>query len=273
MSAVTCIAPPRQVPFRSRRATAEWLLACQGRDLSTQESNLGYMPVSGRVFSCCGSISMCEPHPGAELGRRFDAARGRWPDFSADRDGIPRHRGDHGATDQPAKRRIAGLPLDQPGDLGTVLRVLHLVFNEGYSGNVDLAAEAISLTLTAPCGATAGQSTLPELLCISGQLREFRVHGFLMRSGRRRFRRAWRRRSLCLVGDWPAGGVAGPGRCHRHAPPIRWASVCPAAASRRGRAGALAARRRVAVGPRGGRGRRRTPAPATRRGRSSQRAG
>ena len=45
-----------------------------------------------------------------------------------------------------AKRRIAGLPLDQPGDLGTVLRVLYLVFNEGYSGDVDLAAEAIRLT-------------------------------------------------------------------------------------------------------------------------------
>jgi RNA polymerase sigma factor (sigma-70 family) len=45
-----------------------------------------------------------------------------------------------------AKRRLAGLPLDQPGDLGTVLRVLYLVFNEGYSGDVDLAAEAIRLT-------------------------------------------------------------------------------------------------------------------------------
>ena len=44
-----------------------------------------------------------------------------------------------------AKRRIAGLPLDQPGDLGTVLRALYLVFNEGYSGDVDLAAEAIRL--------------------------------------------------------------------------------------------------------------------------------
>ena len=45
-----------------------------------------------------------------------------------------------------AKRRISGLRLDQPGDLGTVLRVLYLVFNEGYSGDVDLAAEAIRLT-------------------------------------------------------------------------------------------------------------------------------
>ncbi|MFC4372746.1 RNA polymerase sigma factor [Nocardia halotolerans] len=45
-----------------------------------------------------------------------------------------------------AKRRITGLPLDRPGDLATVLRVLYLVFNEGYSGELDLAAEAIRLT-------------------------------------------------------------------------------------------------------------------------------
>ncbi|ORB63627.1 RNA polymerase sigma factor [Mycolicibacterium tusciae] len=44
-----------------------------------------------------------------------------------------------------AKRKIAALTLDQPGDLPTVLRVLYLVFNEGYSGDVDLAAEAIRL--------------------------------------------------------------------------------------------------------------------------------
>jgi hypothetical protein len=64
-------------------------------------------------------------------------------------------------------------------------------------------------------------------------------------------KRAWRRRSTFVARDWPAGGVAGPGRCHRHAPPVRWAGVCLAPASRRGRAGALAAGRRVAVGPRG----------------------
>ncbi|MET8428289.1 DUF6596 domain-containing protein [Nocardia sp. NPDC004860] len=45
-----------------------------------------------------------------------------------------------------AKRRITGLPLDRPGDLTTVLRVLYLVFNEGYGGDIDLAAEAIRLT-------------------------------------------------------------------------------------------------------------------------------
>ncbi len=45
-----------------------------------------------------------------------------------------------------AKRTIADVRLDRPGDLSTVLRVLYLVFNEGYSGDVDLAAEAIRLT-------------------------------------------------------------------------------------------------------------------------------
>lgn len=44
-----------------------------------------------------------------------------------------------------AKRTVAEVRLDRPGDLRTVLRVLYLVFNEGYSGDVDLAAEAIRL--------------------------------------------------------------------------------------------------------------------------------
>lgn len=45
-----------------------------------------------------------------------------------------------------AKRTIADVRFDQPGDVATVLRVLYLVFNEGYSGDVDLAAESIRLT-------------------------------------------------------------------------------------------------------------------------------
>ncbi|CAI9390133.1 RNA polymerase sigma factor [Microbacterium sp. T2.11-28] len=45
-----------------------------------------------------------------------------------------------------AKQRLAGIPLDQHGDLSRVLRVLYLLFNEGYSGEIDLAAEAIRLT-------------------------------------------------------------------------------------------------------------------------------
>ncbi|MBO0821647.1 MAG: RNA polymerase subunit sigma-24 [Nocardiopsaceae bacterium] len=45
-----------------------------------------------------------------------------------------------------AKRTVAGVRFNQAGDVSTVLRVLYLVFNEGYSGDVDLAAEAIRLT-------------------------------------------------------------------------------------------------------------------------------
>ncbi len=45
-----------------------------------------------------------------------------------------------------AKRTVSDVRLNQPGDVATVLRVLYLVFNEGYSGDVDLAAEAIRLT-------------------------------------------------------------------------------------------------------------------------------
>jgi predicted RNA polymerase sigma factor len=45
-----------------------------------------------------------------------------------------------------AKRTVSGVRFNQPGDVATVLRVLYLIFNEGYSGDVDLAVEAIRLT-------------------------------------------------------------------------------------------------------------------------------
>jgi predicted RNA polymerase sigma factor len=45
-----------------------------------------------------------------------------------------------------AKRTVSEVRFDQPGDVATVLRILYLVFNEGYSGDIDLAAEAIRLT-------------------------------------------------------------------------------------------------------------------------------
>ena len=45
-----------------------------------------------------------------------------------------------------AKRTVSRASLDRPGDVRTVMRVLYLVFNEGYTGDVDLAAEAIRLT-------------------------------------------------------------------------------------------------------------------------------
>jgi predicted RNA polymerase sigma factor len=45
-----------------------------------------------------------------------------------------------------AKRTVGTVRFLEPGDLATVRRVLYLVFNEGYSGDVDLAAEGIRLT-------------------------------------------------------------------------------------------------------------------------------
>lgn len=45
-----------------------------------------------------------------------------------------------------AKRTVAEAGVGEPGDLRRVLKVLYLIFNEGYSGDVDLAAEAIRLT-------------------------------------------------------------------------------------------------------------------------------
>jgi RNA polymerase sigma factor (sigma-70 family) len=45
-----------------------------------------------------------------------------------------------------AKRTVSRAGIDRPGDVRTVMRVLYLVFNEGYTGDVDLAAEAIRLT-------------------------------------------------------------------------------------------------------------------------------
>ena len=44
-----------------------------------------------------------------------------------------------------AKKAIADVPLDRPGDLARVLTVLYLVYNAGHAGRLDLAAEAIRL--------------------------------------------------------------------------------------------------------------------------------
>lgn len=45
-----------------------------------------------------------------------------------------------------AKRTVSRISLDEPGSLATLLRVLYLVFNAGYSGDIDLSSEAIRLT-------------------------------------------------------------------------------------------------------------------------------
>ncbi|GLY14585.1 RNA polymerase sigma factor [Kineosporia sp. NBRC 101677] len=45
-----------------------------------------------------------------------------------------------------AKKMLEGARFGARGDLGLVLRVLYLIFNEGYTGSLDLGAEAIRLT-------------------------------------------------------------------------------------------------------------------------------
>ena len=67
-----------------------------------------------------------------------------------------------------AKRAVAGVRFDAPGDPVTVLRVLYLVFNEGYTGQVDLAEEAIRLTrqLNALTAGLAGGEEVAGLLAL-----------------------------------------------------------------------------------------------------------
>jgi predicted RNA polymerase sigma factor len=63
-----------------------------------------------------------------------------------------------------AKRTVGRAGVDRPGDVHTVMRVLYLVFNEGYSGDVDLAAEAIRLTRQ--LAATADDAEVDGLLAL-----------------------------------------------------------------------------------------------------------
>jgi RNA polymerase sigma factor (sigma-70 family) len=73
-----------------------------------------------------------------------------------------------------AKRTITGERFDTPGDVRAVLHVLYLIFNEGFTGEISLAEEAIRLTRqlaaattpragTAFAGAEPAGSTDPEI--------------------------------------------------------------------------------------------------------------
>ncbi len=118
----------------------------RGRELAVEvEPPAGPAPATDdtlRLYFLCAHPTL----PPAS-GGRVDAARGRRPDDPADRDGLPRPRGDHGAADQPgqaADRRAGPRPARRPRR--RCCAMLYLVFNEGYGGDVDLAAEAIRLT-------------------------------------------------------------------------------------------------------------------------------
>ncbi len=80
-----------------------------------------------------------------------------------------------------AKRTIREVRFGEAGDLSTVLRVLYLIFNEGYTGDVDLAAEAIRLTrqlasMTGDeCGGEAETAGLLALLLLHHARRSART--------------------------------------------------------------------------------------------------
>ncbi|MFC4626733.1 RNA polymerase sigma factor [Promicromonospora alba] len=74
-----------------------------------------------------------------------------------------------------AKRTIAGERFDTPGDVQAVLHVLYLIFNEGFTGEISLADEAIRLTrqLVAAASRNAVDIADPE---VSGLLALMLLH-------------------------------------------------------------------------------------------------
>jgi RNA polymerase sigma factor (sigma-70 family) len=74
-----------------------------------------------------------------------------------------------------AKRTITGERFDTPGDVRAVLHVLYLIFNEGFTGEISLADEAIRLTrqLVAAVSRDAEDVADPE---VSGLLALMLLH-------------------------------------------------------------------------------------------------
>ena len=89
----------------------------------------------------------------ARRAGRADAAHARRPDDGRDRARVPRARADDGAAARAreAEDPAAGIPFRVPpahllpDRLAAVLAVVYLIFNEGYGGRGELAAEAIRL--------------------------------------------------------------------------------------------------------------------------------
>ncbi len=134
--------------------------------LVDEEPALGSAPDGGRHAPAL--LPVRPPVADAVVPGRAHAARRRRADHPPPvLPGLPGGRGDHGDGGVPGRRlgedqrrsgrrakpSVSGVRFDRPGDVGTVLRVPYLVFNEGYSGDIDididididLAAEAIRL--------------------------------------------------------------------------------------------------------------------------------
>jgi predicted RNA polymerase sigma factor len=110
-----------------------------------------------------------------------------------------------------AKRTVSGVRFDQPGDVATVLRVLYLLFNEGYSGDVDLAAESIRLTRQ-----LAAAIDHPE---VAGLLALMLLHHA-------------RRAARTAAGGTLSRSPRASRSCRRHWPATGWASSRPRPPSR-----------------------------------------
>ena len=137
-----------------------WLLTVAGRKLidgrrsevarRRREDALSHEPEPGPAGQADDTLLLlflcCHPALESGIGDRAHAARRRRADDQADRRGVPGSGGDDGPAHQPREAVVSGQPFAQPSDVAVVLRVLYLIFNEGYSGRVDLAAEAIRLT-------------------------------------------------------------------------------------------------------------------------------
>ncbi len=123
-----------------------------------------------------------------------------------------------------AKRTVSGVRFDRPGDVATVLRVLYLVFNEGYSGDVDLAAEAIRLTRR--LAAVIDHPEVAGLLAL-----------MLLHHARRAARTApdgslVRSPSRTAAGGTPSRSPRASRSCRRPSPATGWASSRPRPPSR-----------------------------------------
>ena len=130
-------APDRPVPQRRRpRRRARTARGARGR-AEPPEPAPDHDDTLILMFMCC--------HPALTpaLGHPAHAARGRRPDHARDRRGVPGSRGDDGPADQPGQaehqavgRAVRAAAAGASGRTGSrsVLHVLYLIFNEGYSG-------------------------------------------------------------------------------------------------------------------------------------------
>ncbi|ADD40970.1 RNA polymerase sigma factor [Stackebrandtia nassauensis] len=137
-----------------------WLLTVAGRKLidarrseaarRRREEALDHEPEPGRAEQADDTLLLlflcCHPElsPASAIALTLRAVGGLTTKQIADAFLVPEST--MAQRISRAKRTVGQQSLRQPGDVAVVLRVLYLIFNEGFSGSVDLAAEAIRLT-------------------------------------------------------------------------------------------------------------------------------